>query len=116
MQENKDARQEKPEKEGSRWPIVEHALASEILTRREEASKAKNFAIICLTVGIVVIGVGMAAINYMNDRDWRELFASYDYVSQDGNGYNYYNADIEGDVNNGPENQEKEEQEKIQGD
>lgn len=104
MQENKETRQEKPEKEGSRWPIVEHTLASEILTRREEASKAKNFAIICLTVGIVVIGVGMAAINYMNDRDWRKLFASYDYVSQDGNGYNYYNADIEGDVNNGAEN------------
>lgn len=28
----------------------------------------------------------------------------------------YYNADIEGDVNNGAENQEKEEQEEIQGD
>ena len=108
MQENKDARQEKPEKEGSRWPIVEHALASEILARREEVSKVKNLAIICLTIGIVVIGVGMATINYMNDRDWRELFASYDYVSQDGNGYNYYNADVEGDVNNGAADPEKE--------
>lgn len=46
---------------------------------------------------------------------WIHQWNSYDYVSQDGNGYNYYNADIEGDVNNGPENQEKEEQEEIQG-
>lgn len=109
MQENKDTRQEKPEKEGSQWPIVEHALASEILAWREEASKAKSFAIVCLTAGIVAIGVGMATINFMNDRDWRELFASYDYVSQDGEGYNYYNSDIGGDVSNGAEGQEIEE-------
>ena len=35
---------------------------------------------------------------------WIHQWNSYDYVSQDGNGYNYYNADIEGDVNNGAEN------------
>ena len=104
MQENKENRQEKPEKDHSVWQIVEHSLASEIIAQRENVSKAKNLAIVCLSIGIVVIGLGMAAINYMNNREWRELFASYDYVSQDGNGYNYYNADIEGDVNNGAEN------------
>lgn len=108
MQENKEVNREKTEKECSGWPIVEHALASEILARREEVSKAKSLAIVCLTIGIVAIGVGMATINYMNDRDWRKLFASYDYVSQDGEGYNYYNSDIEGDVNNGAADQAKE--------
>lgn len=109
MQESKETRKDGSDREGSGWPSVERALASEILARREEASKAKNFAIICLTAGIVAIGVGMATINYLNDRDWRNLFASYDYVSQDGEGYNYYNSDIEGDVNNGTEDPETEE-------
>lgn len=41
---------------------------------------------------------------------WIYQWNSYDYVSQDGEGYNYYNSDIEGDVDNGAENTPKEEQ------
>ena len=40
---------------------------------------------------------------------WIYQWNSYDYISQDGEGYNYYNADIEGDIMNGTENQEEEE-------
>lgn len=86
------------------WAGLEKALASEIISGKERVSKAKNFAIACLSLAIVAVSIGMALINFNNDREWRELFASYDYVSQDGEGYNYYNADIEGDVNNGAEN------------
>lgn len=39
---------------------------------------------------------------------WIYQWNSYDYVSQDGHGYNYYNSDVEGDVDNGAENQEEE--------
>ena len=35
---------------------------------------------------------------------WIYQWNSYDYVSQGGEGYNYYNSDVEGDVNNGAEN------------
>ena len=35
---------------------------------------------------------------------WIYVFNSYEYVSQDGEGYNYYNSDIEGDITNGPKN------------
>lgn len=35
---------------------------------------------------------------------WIYQWNSYDYVSQDGHGYNYYNSDVEGDVDNGAEN------------
>lgn len=35
---------------------------------------------------------------------WIYVFNSYEYVSQDGEGYNYYNSDIEGDITNGTEN------------
>lgn len=32
---------------------------------------------------------------------WIYVFNSYEYVSQDGEGFNYYNSEIEGDVENG---------------
>lgn len=97
------------ENEKKSWDSVENLLASEIIAGRERLSRAKDFFIVCLTVAVVATGLGMAVINYMNDRDWRELFASYDYVSQDGEGYNYYNSDIGGDVNNGTEDPETKE-------
>lgn len=39
---------------------------------------------------------------------WLYVFQSYDYVSQDGEGYNYYNKEIGGDVHNGTEGKEQE--------
>lgn len=48
------------------------------------------------------------SINYRNDQDWRELFGSYDYVAQDGGGYNNINTGTQGDVNNGAESEDKE--------
>lgn len=36
-----------------------------------------------------------------SDREWKELFNSYDYISQDGGGENYYNSNISGEANNG---------------
>lgn len=35
---------------------------------------------------------------------WIYVFNSYEYVSQDGEGYNYYNSEIGGDVENGTKN------------
>lgn len=40
---------------------------------------------------------------------WIYQWNSYDYISQNGEGYNYYNSDIEGDIMNGTENQAEEE-------
>ena len=40
---------------------------------------------------------------------WLYVFQSYDYVSQDGEGYNYYNKEVGGDVYNGSEDKDKEE-------
>lgn len=42
---------------------------------------------------------------------WIYQWNSYDYVSQDGEGYNYYNYGVEGDVDNGTADQKEEEQE-----
>lgn len=35
---------------------------------------------------------------------WIYVFNSYEYVAQDGNGYNYCNSEIGGNVNNGSKN------------
>lgn len=40
---------------------------------------------------------------------WIYQWNSYDYVSQDGEGYNYYNYGVEGDVDNGTADQAEEE-------
>lgn len=54
---------------------------------------------------IIALVIAFAATNGY----WIYQWNSYDYISQDGQGYNYYNSDIEGDVNNGTENQAEEE-------
>lgn len=52
---------------------LRETLASEVIAWSQKVSKAKDFAIGCLTAGIVIVGVGMAVINYCNDRDWRKV-------------------------------------------
>lgn len=42
---------------------------------------------------------------------WIYQWNNYDYVSQDGEGYNYYNYGVEGDVDNGTADQKEEEPE-----
>lgn len=93
------------------WGGIEKAFASEIISGRERVSKAKDFAIGCMAAAIVVVTIGMALINYNNDKDWRELFSSYDFVSQDGEGINNINTGEQGDLLNGAEGQSAEEQE-----
>lgn len=86
---------------------TEH-LAMEVLKQEQEKSKAKNVGVISLTVAVIVITIGMAVINYRNDCDWRKLFGEYDYVTQDGGGYNNVNSGQQGDVNNGAKSEDKE--------
>lgn len=49
---------------------------------------------------VLLVGTNMA---------WLYVFQSDDYVSQDGEGYNYYNHEVGGDVYNGAEGQSEEE-------
>lgn len=68
-------------------------------------------AFAALTIALGALLAHQMNINYKNDREWRELFSQYDYVSQDGNGQNYYNSGVDGDVNNGTTSTEFKEQE-----
>lgn len=70
------------------------------------------FAAVAFTTMLIGMGALLAHqmnINYKNDREWRELFSQYDYVSQDGNGQNYYNSGVGGNVNNGTTSEEADE-------
>lgn len=53
----------------------------------------KMWQVIILLI-VLLVGTNMA---------WLYVFQSYDYVSQDGDGYNYYNHEVGGDVYNGTE-------------
>lgn len=64
--------QENSEKNG--WKNVEQSLASEIIGRREEVSRVKNFAIACLTAAAILSTAIMAAAYYKNDCEWRKKF------------------------------------------
>ena len=96
-------------------PTTEH-FAMEILKQEHERSRAKNVGIIGMAVGMValaivaaVITIHLTNVNYQNDRDWRELFSSYDYITQDGDGINSANYGEQGDLNNGATSKDIEE-------
>lgn len=50
----------------------------------------------------------LLAILFITNGIWIYVFQSYDYVSQDGDGQNYYNREIGGDANNGTEDKNEE--------
>lgn len=107
MEQNKENTTE--EKVRETWD----GLAMDIAKRLKAAERAKNVGLFALgAVAAIAIIFGtverqhLVSSNLQNDREWRELFSSYDYVSQDGEGQNYYNNEIGGNVNNGAENED----------
>lgn len=76
-------------------------LVSELMAE----SSMREKRLIAIITALVIAFVGTNAY-------WIYQWHSYDYVSQDGEGYNYYNSDINGDINNGTTNQTEEGQEK----
>lgn len=72
----------------------------------QRMEKLSQYTIIALTV----VGIGLLVVNYRHaiahetiNRQWIEYLSQYDFVSQGGDGYNYFNSNVEGDVNNGTE-------------
>lgn len=80
------------EKKETSWNDAEN-LVTEVI--RDNQKQAKRWFIAFL--------LSLAALVVTNTY-WIYVFNSYEYVSQDGEGYNYYNSDVEGDITNGPKN------------
>lgn len=74
-----------------------NSLASEVMADNDKKDARKNKIIAYLIGVIMFLIIGLIGSNLY----WIYQWNSYDYVSQDGEGYNYYNADVEGDVMNG---------------
>lgn len=89
--------------------------ATEIILDEQKRSKAKNMGLVCITVVATVSIVGLLLINHMNVREFVGFLSEYDFVTQDGEGQNYYNADIGGNVVNGAASNEEEEPQDGQG-
>lgn len=87
--ENRDNVKEKEDKGNS---------ATDVLGELVKQLKTM-WAVIILLI-FLLVGTNMA---------WLWVFQSYDYVSQDGDGYNYFNRDVDGSVYNGAESENKEE-------
>lgn len=76
-----------------------------------EIKKQAWIGLLSTTLIALIVGALCAyqmTINYKNDISWKELFNSYDFVTQDGGGYNNVNTGEQGDVNNGAESKDKE--------
>ncbi len=58
-----------------------------------------GLVVLCLAI----INYRYSLANERNNQRWIEYLSQYDFVSQDGEGYNYYNLDVSGDVVNGKE-------------
>ena len=73
-------------------------LVSEVLSDADKKDKRKSVLILVLILGLII-----------SNAYWLYQWSSYDYISQDGEGYNYYNSDVEGDILNGTADQAEEE-------
>lgn len=77
--------------------------ATAVLYHIEKSARIRAIFEAVAFLALAAILAYQIRINQQNEREWRELFGSYDYVSQDGGGYNNLNTGNQGDVNNGTE-------------
>lgn len=101
MEQNKEIKTwDKEEKESAeeikKTDNTEQNFATEVF---REFKIHTRFAI-CAMAAVLALG---AFLYYKNDADWRELFNSYDFISQDGEGINNINSGEQGDLLNGSE-------------
>lgn len=75
------------------WNGLEEFFATQVIEQAK--TSAKRWFIAWLITLASLVGTNAA---------WLYVFNSYEYVTQDGEGYNYYNSEIDGDVENGTEN------------
>ena len=107
------------EKESSQEKVT---IASETISDLQKRNKTKDMHLLYVVIALIVSVSVMSGFNYKNNNQWRKVveqsnqkwidyLSQYDFVSQDGEGYNYYNSDVGGDVNNGAESQKEKEAE-----
>ena len=90
------------------WKFFEESLASSIIGLQEKAVRAMRTGLICVTALATVAVAGLIIANCLQSKRFVDYLSEYDFVSQDGEGFNYYNSDVGGNVINGAESKEAE--------
>lgn len=72
-------------------------FATEVFNTFQSYSK---LVIKVLVIGWAASAIFGAALYFWNDQKWKDLFNSYDYISQDGEGINNINSGDQGDLDN----------------
>lgn len=100
--------------DAARLRAGEKTIASETISELKRESKRRNWDMAVIGAISVIAIIGLLLVNHnhsqaneRNNQRWIEYLSQYDFVSQDGEGYNYYNSDVGGDVVNGTENPKK---------
>ena len=93
------------DKKPENWEEVYKMIVSEMLSDAEKRDDKNRRTILLLVISNIITVILLVVVVMYSLHMWN----SYDYVSQDGEGYNYYNEDVEGDILNGTADQEKEE-------
>ena len=73
---------------------------------QKAAKRGYTFAAVAFTTMFIIMGALLAHqmnINQRNNEKWIELFESYDYMSQDGEGVNNINMGAQSDIVNEPD-------------
>lgn len=91
-------------------PENNQPLASETISmQREQFNLLAKIAFYAMTLealiiaGLLIVNTLHAQENERNSQRWLEYLSEYDFISQDGEGTNYFNSEIGGDVTNGSE-------------
>ena len=97
------------------WNGFRDFLATDMIKERERTINAFKVGIICITVFFTVAIIGALAVIYGQNKNFVSFLSDYNFVTQDGEGFNSYNSNVGGDVNYGSKDYEEEGQEQGQG-
>lgn len=80
--------------------------ATAVIYHVQKAAK-RGYIFVAVAYATLVIVMGLVIVHQMNtnqrnNEKWIDLFQSYDYMSQDGEGVNNINMGTQGDVTNEP--------------
>lgn len=97
------------------WNGFKDFLATDMIKERERTIGAFRTGVICVATIASIAIIGLLFVNYSQNKKFMDFLSGYDFVTQDGEGFNSYNSNVGGDVNYGSKDYEEKGQEQGQG-
>ncbi len=108
MQNNENATDAKKQENATKTGEQEN-FTTQLFHEFKRQQRSRMIISAISIIGLVIIILAGLRVHSKSEREWKELFNSYDFVSQDGEGINNINNGEQGDLNNGAESENKEE-------